>query len=88
VEQGYFEYVVMDIMSNQFYLSWHANYNDLEIVCNRGDVNDIVKDVSSGDSDNGVIMPHRGDTNCHKRCDSLDGLRPHFPLPPAGQSHS
>src|SRR5690349_4413078 len=27
-EQGYFEYVVMDIMANQFYLFWHANYND------------------------------------------------------------
>ena len=34
VEQGYFEYVVMDIMANQFYLFWHANYNDTEIVCN------------------------------------------------------
>jgi hypothetical protein len=54
VEQGYFEYVVMDIMANQFYLSWHANYNDLEIVCNRGEVNDIVKDVSSGNF--GVAM--------------------------------
>ena len=49
VEQGYFEYVVMDIMANQFYLSWHANYNDLEIVCNREEVNNIVADVSSGD---------------------------------------
>jgi len=49
VEQGYFEYVVMDIMASQFYLSWHANYNDTEIVCNRQDVNDIVARVSSGD---------------------------------------
>jgi hypothetical protein len=48
-EQGYFEYVVLDIMANQFYLSWHANYNDLEIVCNRDEVNDIVTQVSSGD---------------------------------------
>jgi len=49
VEQGYFEYVVMDIMARQFYLSWHANYNDTEIVCNREEVNDIVARVSSGD---------------------------------------
>jgi hypothetical protein len=49
IEQGYFEYVVMDIMANQFYLFWHANYNDLEIVCNSGEVNDIVTEVSSGD---------------------------------------
>jgi hypothetical protein len=49
VEQGYFEYVVLDIMARQFYLYWHANYNDTEIVCNRGQVNDIVDRVSSGD---------------------------------------
>lgn len=48
-EQGYFEYVVMDIMARQFYLYWHANYNDSEIVCNRSEVNDIVARFSSGD---------------------------------------
>lgn len=48
-EQGYFEYVVLDIMANQFYLYWHANYNDYEIVCNRDDLNDIVSRISSGD---------------------------------------
>jgi hypothetical protein len=48
-EQGYFEYVVLDIMARQFYLYWHANYNDTEIVCNRGEVDDIVDKVSSGD---------------------------------------
>jgi hypothetical protein len=49
VEQGYFEYVVLDIMARQFYLYWHANYNDTEIVCNRQRVNEIVSQVSSGD---------------------------------------
>lgn len=49
VEQGYFEYVVMDIMAGQFYLSWHANYNDMEIVCNRDAVNDIISRVNAGD---------------------------------------
>ncbi len=49
VEQGYFEYVVLDIMANQFYLFWHANYNDTQIVCNRGEVNDIISSVNSGD---------------------------------------
>jgi hypothetical protein len=48
-EHGYFEYVVMDIMARQFYLYWHANYNDTEIICNRAEVNDIVDRVSSGD---------------------------------------
>jgi hypothetical protein len=54
VEQGYFEYVVMDIMAGQFYLDWHANYNDREIVCSRAEVNEIVTSVSSGDF--GVAM--------------------------------
>ena len=48
-EQGYFEYVVLDMMANQFYLYWHAYYNDYEIVCNRAEVNEIVAQVSSGD---------------------------------------
>ncbi len=48
-EQGYFEYVVMDIMANQFYLYWHANYNDTQIVCNRQQVYDIVGQISSGE---------------------------------------
>ncbi len=45
-EQGYFEYVVLDIMADQFYLYWHANYNDYEIVCDRDEVNEIVTRVS------------------------------------------
>jgi hypothetical protein len=49
-EQGYFEYVVMDLMASQFYLYWHANYNDDHIVCNRQQVYDIVEQISSGES--------------------------------------
>jgi hypothetical protein len=56
VEQGYFEYVVMDIMAGQFYLSWHANYNDMEIVCNRDDVNDIISRVNAGDFGNDLDL--------------------------------
>jgi hypothetical protein len=48
-EQGYFEYAVLDIMADQFYLYWHANYNDYEIVCNSEEVNDLVTRLSSGD---------------------------------------
>jgi len=54
LEQGYFEYVVLDRMANQFYLFWHANYNDTLILCNRQQVYDIVDQVSSGDF--GVAM--------------------------------
>jgi hypothetical protein len=51
-EQGYFEYVVMDIMADQFYLFWHANYNDTYIVCNRQQVYDIVAQINSGELGN------------------------------------
>ena len=53
-EQGYFEYVVMDILANQFYLFWHANYNDTHIGCNRAQVNDIVAQISSGEFGNAM----------------------------------
>lgn len=49
VEQGYFEYVVMDIMAGQFYLFWHANYDDTEIVCNSDEVKAIISDINDGD---------------------------------------
>ncbi|HUF00160.1 MAG TPA: hypothetical protein VMN99_12960 [Anaerolineales bacterium] len=51
-EQGYFDYVVMDIMEDQFYLFWHANYNDHQIVCNRQQMYDIVAQVSSSEFGN------------------------------------
>jgi hypothetical protein len=56
-EQGYFDYVVMDIMANQFYLFWHANYNDTQIVCNRAEVNDIIASASSGDFGIAMDLP-------------------------------
>lgn len=49
VEQGYFEYVVMDIMASQFYLVWHANYNDLQIICDKETANSIVDETNSQD---------------------------------------
>ncbi len=52
VEQGYFEYVVMNLMAGRFYLSWHANYNDTQIVCNRQAVEDIIASINAGDFGN------------------------------------
>ena len=48
-ERGYFESVVMDIMADQFYLYWHANYNDVQIICDKTDVSAIVNAVNNGD---------------------------------------
>jgi hypothetical protein len=47
-EQGYFEFVALALMARQFYLDWHANYNDTEIVCNEGDVSAIIEDINDG----------------------------------------
>lgn len=47
-EQGYFEFVALDIMARQFYLDWHANYNDTEIVCDKKAVNEIIADINNG----------------------------------------
>ncbi len=49
VAQGYFEFAVMDIMAGQFYLVWHANYNDTEIVCNAEAAAAIVDRINSAD---------------------------------------
>lgn len=49
VAQGYFEYVVMDIMAGQFYLVWHANYNDLQIVCDKDAATAIVDETNAHD---------------------------------------
>lgn len=47
-EQGYFEYASFLLLADQFYLVWHANYNDLGIVCNRETVDAIVANTNDG----------------------------------------
>jgi len=33
--EGYFEYVVFRVMAAQFYLYWHAAYNDTTLICSK-----------------------------------------------------
>jgi hypothetical protein len=40
--QGFFELLVLDIMGAQFYLDWHALYNDIRIVASRSALEDIL----------------------------------------------
>lgn len=49
VEQGYFEYIAFLIMADQFYLVWHANYDDTEVICDREAVDAIVADINDND---------------------------------------
>ena len=57
IEQGYFEYVVLNTMANQFYLDWHALYNDTEVVCGSDEVNAIIADISDGSFGNPLDIP-------------------------------
>ena len=48
-EQGYFEFISFLIMADQFYLVWHANYDDTDIICDRNVVDAIATDINDGD---------------------------------------
>jgi hypothetical protein len=40
-KESYFQYAVFSLIGKKFGLFWHANYNDLEIVCTMGEINGI-----------------------------------------------
>ncbi len=40
--EGFFQFVLLTLMGDQFYQFWHSNYGDVQIVCEKIDVNDIV----------------------------------------------
>lgn len=44
---GYFEYTVLQLLGEQFYLFWHANYNDTRIICQAADVESAFAEVES-----------------------------------------
>jgi hypothetical protein len=39
--EGYVQMVVLDVMGAQFYLHWHAGYNDFQVICD-GDMLDTL----------------------------------------------
>lgn len=43
--ESYFQLAVLSLMGSQFYLYWHANYNDSQIICDIADVTDIVSSL-------------------------------------------
>jgi hypothetical protein len=48
--EGYFEYSAFSMLASQFYLDWHANYNDWQVLCGRDDVEKIIQVLSSKDA--------------------------------------
>ena len=45
-EEGYFQWVVLQMMGDQFYLFWHANYNDAEIIASQSRLEEVVDNLS------------------------------------------
>lgn len=48
--EGYFEYAAFAMLANQFYLDWHANYNDWQVLCDRDDVEALIQLLDNKDS--------------------------------------
>jgi hypothetical protein len=44
--ESYFQFVVLAMMGSQFYLFWHAGYNDSQIVCDKVAVNNILSSLN------------------------------------------
>jgi len=57
--QGYLEYALLALLGDQFYLYWHALYNDTRVLCDRTDLLDVVRSVSSTDLFNRMPLPDR-----------------------------
>jgi hypothetical protein len=45
-EESYFQYITLRIMGGQFYLWWHANYNDHTLVCDRTKLEALLTDTA------------------------------------------
>jgi len=44
--EGFFQYVVLRKMGTQFYLVWHANYNDDWIICDRDALEELLASLA------------------------------------------
>lgn len=45
-DESYLEYIIFIIMSEQFYLMWHSNYNDYQVVFTKEKLAGILNDIS------------------------------------------
>jgi len=43
-KEGYFEFIALSIIGNQFCLDWHANYNDYRIICTKDELNKVIEE--------------------------------------------
>jgi len=45
-EEAYFQWVLMEMMGDQFYLYWHAGYNDAEIIASSERLEEVVDELT------------------------------------------
>lgn len=45
--EGFFEYTVLQMLGEQFYLFWHANYNDADIICEVSAIEDVIVSIEN-----------------------------------------
>lgn len=48
-EESFYEFLVFNLLAGQFYLDWHANYNDTRIVDSNEVIEAIIKEINEGD---------------------------------------
>lgn len=70
VEQAYFEEAALTLMDRQFYLVWHANYNDADIICDMAAVDDIISYI------NDVEFGAELDLSQQSKARSIQGIEP------------
>jgi hypothetical protein len=47
--EGFLQFAILAASGEQFYLDWHANYNDLQVICTGKALKALVKTIQAGD---------------------------------------
>jgi hypothetical protein len=55
--EGFFQFIVLRIMSNQFYLWWHARYNDFWIICDTFDLQELYYAIEQPGPEQVIVPP-------------------------------
>jgi hypothetical protein len=50
--EGYLQYTILSVMADQFYLFWHANYNDYRVLCDQQAIQSIADAIADTDFGN------------------------------------
>jgi hypothetical protein len=66
--EGFFELVLFNAMAGQFYLAWHAAYNDIKILTDRREVQRILDRIAPTCSKD---TPSKQTTSCESRAEAI-----------------